>query len=60
MLGAISVALNTAADIVVVLMTARARERLAGRPGLIRRMRQASGAVICGPGVPLALARRTP
>jgi threonine/homoserine/homoserine lactone efflux protein len=58
-LGTISVGFNTAADLVVVLMTARARDRLAGRAGLIRRMRQASGAVICGLGVSLALARRT-
>jgi threonine/homoserine/homoserine lactone efflux protein len=59
MFGAISVGLNTAADIAVVLTTAKARDRLVRRPGLIRRLRQASGAVICGLGVSLAFARRT-
>jgi threonine/homoserine/homoserine lactone efflux protein len=59
MLGAISVALNTAADVAVVLMTAKARDRLDARPGLIRRLRQGSGAVMCGLGASLAFAHRT-
>lgn len=58
-LGAISVGLNTAADIVVVLMAAKARDRLVRRPELIRRLRQGSGAVLCGLGVSLVFARRT-
>jgi threonine/homoserine/homoserine lactone efflux protein len=52
------VTLNTAADIVVAFLTARARSALAERPHLIRRIRQGSGAVICGLGVTLAFARR--
>ena len=59
LLGAISVALNTAADIAVVFAAARARGTLIRRPSLIRRLRQGSGAVICGLGVSLVFARRT-
>jgi threonine/homoserine/homoserine lactone efflux protein len=55
--GLVSVALNTLADIAVVLMASRARDRF--RPGIIRRLRQASGLVICGLGATLALARRS-
>ncbi len=57
-LGLVSVALNTAADIVGAFMAARARRALAERPRVIRSIRQASGAVICGLGVTLAFARR--
>lgn len=57
-LGLVSVTLNTAADIVVAFMAARARNALAERPRVIRRIRQGSGAVICGLGVTLAFARR--
>lgn len=57
-LGLVSVTLNTAADIVVAFMAARARTALAERPRAIRRIRQGSGAVICGLGVTLAFARR--
>jgi len=57
-LGLVSVTLNTAADIVVACMAARARTALARRPHTIRRIRQGSGAVICGLGAALAFARR--
>ena len=59
-LGLISVALNTAADVVVTYWAAKARERLAERPSAIIRMRQTSGAVMCGLGATLLFARRTP
>ncbi len=57
-LGTISVAMNTAVDVVVTYAAAALRDRLAARPGIITRMRQASGAVLCALGVTLALARR--
>jgi len=58
LLGLISVALNTAADIVVALLASRARRALVERPRVIRRIREGSGLVICGLGVSLAFARR--
>jgi len=58
-LGLVSVLLNVLADIVVVLMAARARDGFVRRPSLIRRLRQTSGVVMCGLGASLALARRT-
>jgi threonine/homoserine/homoserine lactone efflux protein len=60
LLGALSVALNTAADLAVVLLAARARAALAQRPRIIARLRQSAGVVLCGLGVSLAFARRTP
>jgi threonine/homoserine/homoserine lactone efflux protein len=57
-LGLISVALNTLADVVVVAMASAARTPMAGRPRLVRRLRQGSGIFIAGLGVSLALARR--
>lgn len=57
-LGLISVALNTAVDVVVAYWAAKARAGLAERPSTIVRMRQASGAVLCALGASLALARR--
>jgi threonine/homoserine/homoserine lactone efflux protein len=57
-LGLISVALNTLADIVVVMMAATARNGLTRRPGLLQRLRQGSGLFIAGLGISLALARR--
>jgi len=57
-LGLISVALNTSADLVVTYWAARARSGLAARPSLITRMRQVSGAVMCGLGTTLLFARR--
>jgi threonine/homoserine/homoserine lactone efflux protein len=57
-LGLISVALNTLADIVVVMMAATARNGLTRRPNLLQRLRQGSGLFIAGLGISLALARR--
>jgi threonine/homoserine/homoserine lactone efflux protein len=57
-LGLVSVTLNTAVDVVVVFAAAAVRRRLLDRPRLIRRLRQASGCVMGGLGVTLALARR--
>jgi len=58
LLGAVSVALNTGVDVVVALGAGRLREGIAARPGVLRRLRQGSGAAIAGLGVALALARR--
>jgi threonine/homoserine/homoserine lactone efflux protein len=57
-LGAVSVALNTLADIVVVLTASATRTQLIGRPNLMRRLTQGSGVFIAGLGLSLALARR--
>ncbi|MDA9437216.1 LysE family translocator [Bradyrhizobium sp. CCBAU 51627] len=57
-LGAISVTLNTLADVVVVLMASATRGHLIGRPQLMRRLTQGSGVFIAGLGLSLALARR--
>ena len=57
-LGLISVALNTSADVIVVILAASARATLVRRPRVIRRLRQGSGLFIAGLGISLALARR--
>jgi threonine/homoserine/homoserine lactone efflux protein len=57
-LGLISVALNTFADVIVVIAATTARTGLARRPRLVVRLRQGSGLFIAGLGVSLALARR--
>ena len=57
-LGLISVALNTLADVVVVMMAASARTGLTRNPNLLQRLRQGSGLFIAGLGISLALARR--
>jgi threonine/homoserine/homoserine lactone efflux protein len=57
-LGLISVALNTSADLVVTYWAARARAGFARRPTFLTRMRQASGVIMCGLGATLLLARR--
>lgn len=57
-LGSISVALNTLADVVVAFAASSIRERAAARPALIRRLREASGAAMVALGVGLALAKR--
>jgi threonine/homoserine/homoserine lactone efflux protein len=57
-MGLVSVSLNTAADVIVTYWAAKARARLMQRPSLIKRARQASGAVLCGLGASLLFARR--
>lgn len=57
-LGLISVALNTGADVVVTYWAAKVRAGLAKRPSFLIKARQASGAVMCGLGVSLLFARR--
>ena len=57
-LGLISVALNTLADFIVVMMASKARSSFTRRPHLLQRLRQGSGLFIAGLGVSLALARR--
>ncbi len=58
MLGVVSVALNTLADIVVAFAASGIREGAAARPAFIRRLREASGAAMIALGVALALTRR--
>lgn len=58
LLGTISVALNTSADIVIALCADRLRRRLIARPHWFRRLQRGSGALLCGLGVALAFARR--
>ena len=58
LLGFVSVALNTLADIVVAVAASGIREGAAARPALIRRLREASGAAMIALGVGLAVARR--
>lgn len=57
-LGLISVALNTAADVVVVAFAATTRNQFTARPQLLRRLRQGSGLFIAGLGISLVLVRR--
>lgn len=61
-LGLISVALNTFADGIVVVLASAVRahlvRRLVRRPISVRRLRQGSGLFMAGLGVSLALARR--
>jgi threonine/homoserine/homoserine lactone efflux protein len=58
LLGTISVVLNTAVDVVVTYAASAVRDRLTTRPAAVRRLRQASGGILCALGVTLALARR--
>ncbi|HEY8609658.1 MAG TPA: LysE family translocator [Roseomonas sp.] len=57
-LGFVSVALNTLADIVVAFAASGIREGAAARPTLIRRLREGSGGAMIALGVGLALAKR--
>lgn len=57
-LGFISVALNTIADILVAFAAGRIRDGAALRPNLVRRLREASGALMIALGIGLSLARR--
>jgi threonine/homoserine/homoserine lactone efflux protein len=58
-LGLVSVALNTSVDLMVTYWAAKARAGLASRPSFVTKMRQASGAIMCGLGATLLFARRT-
>ena len=58
LLGLISVALNSLADLVVLYLADRLRAGALARPMLLCRMRQASGAILCALGLSLALAQR--
>ncbi len=58
LLGVVSVALNTAADVVVAFLAGRLRDGAGTRPGLVRRLREASGAAMVALGLGLALAKR--
>lgn len=57
-LGSVSVALNTLADVGVAFAASGVRAGAAARPGLVRRLREASGAAMIALGLGLALARR--
>jgi threonine/homoserine/homoserine lactone efflux protein len=57
-LGLISVTLNTLADVIVVMVAAKARATLVRTPHVIQRLRQGPGLFIAGLGISLALARR--
>ena len=58
LLGLISVTLNTAVDVVVAMLAARARSIAIGRPTLRRRLRTAAGGLIAALGLALLFARR--
>lgn len=57
-LGFVSVAFNTLADIIVAFAAGRIQEGAAARPAVVRRLREASGAAMIALGIGLALARR--
>jgi threonine/homoserine/homoserine lactone efflux protein len=57
-LGFISVALNTLADIVVAFAAGGIRDGAASRPVLIRRLREGSGAAMVALGIGLAMVKR--
>jgi threonine/homoserine/homoserine lactone efflux protein len=57
-LGFMSVALNTLADIVVAFAAGGIRDGAAARPGLVRGLREASGAGMIALGIGLALTKR--
>ena len=58
MLGFMSVALNTLADVGVAFAAGGIRTGAAARPGLIRRLREASGGAMVALGIGLAMAKR--
>jgi len=57
-LGLVSVALNTTADVLVAFAAGGVRAGMAERPGVVRRLREASGAAIIALGLGLLLVRR--
>lgn len=58
LLGLVSVAFNTVADIAVALLASHARSAATARPHLLRRLRQGSGLAIASLGLSLFFARR--
>lgn len=58
LLGLVSVTLNTAVDVVVAFMAARARSMALARPSLLRRLRIGAGTAIAGLGLSLLFVRR--
>ena len=57
-LGFVSVALNTLADVVVAFLASSIREGASARPALVRRLREGSGAAMIALGIGLAMARK--
>jgi threonine/homoserine/homoserine lactone efflux protein len=57
-LGFVSVALNTFADVIIAFAASGIREGAAARPALICRLREASGTAMIALGVGLALVKR--
>lgn len=57
-LGVVSVALNTLADVVVAYAAGGVRVGITRRPSLVRRLREASGAAMIALGLGLLFARR--
>lgn len=58
-LGFVSVALNTLADVVVAFAASGIRSGAAARPKLVRRLREGSGVAMMALGAGLALAKRS-
>jgi threonine/homoserine/homoserine lactone efflux protein len=58
LLGLVSVILNTAADVAVVVVASRARSMAVTQPSLLRRLRQGAGLAIASLGLALLFARR--
>ena len=58
LLGLVSVILNTAADVVVVVVASRARSMAVARPSLLQRLRLGAGLAISSLGLALLFARR--
>ena len=58
LLGAVSVVLNTLADVLVAYFAAAFRQAFSGNPRLLRRFREASGALFIALGAGMLLTRR--
>lgn len=58
LLGFVSVALNTGADILVAFAASRVRDGAAARPALVRWLQRGSGAAMIALGLGLAMAKR--
>ncbi|MCC8430842.1 LysE family translocator [Reyranella aquatilis] len=58
LLGLISVALNTAVDVVIAMLASRARSIAVGRPALLRRLRTGAGGTIAALAIALLFPRR--